>query len=170
MQRQKCSIDLYVDFLIASQKQYSGLELSKVSPKAMSHDAVNRWFEPALMMFGPPDTDSPHSQQNMAWKIKLDSNDTLRRKFVTITIPQILYLGLDVPGDYHFDEETQQYIYDKELDWAEFKRVISGAGPCNMERIKRRKQAVDHGAWVMEASRAFIDKQNRRKAMAKQAS
>ena len=130
--------------------------------KKMAQDAVNRWFDNALMMFGPPDTDSPHSKQNMAWKIKLDSNDTLRKKFVNATIPQILYLGLEVPGPYTYDKKTKSYTYEKPLDWEEFKRVISGAGPCNMERIKRRKKALDDGAWVMQASEAFSKKQKSR--------
>ena len=137
--------------------------------KQMAQDAVNRWFEPSLMMFGPPDSDSLHSNQNMAWKIKLESNDALREKFVNATIPQILYLGLEVPGEYHFDEETQKYVYDTELDWAEFKRVIMGAGPCNKERIIRRKKAMDDGAWVMAASEAYAEKQAQRRAQAKQA-
>ncbi len=138
--------------------------------RKMAQDAINRWFEPALMMFGPPDTDSPHSKQNMAWKIKLESNDTLRKKFVNMTIPQILYLGLEVPGAYTYHKDAETYTYDKPLDWAEFKRVISGAGPCNMERIKRRKQAVDDGKWVMKAAEAYATKHTKAPPKIQQAS
>ena len=119
--------------------------------KAMAQDAFNRWWWPALMMFGPPDAESVHSQQSMRWRIKLNSNDELRQKFVDQTVPQAEYLGLTVPDpDLRFDEDTGHYHYGP-IDWAEFQQVLAGNGPCNADRMRTRRKAWDDGAWFRDA-------------------
>jgi ring-1,2-phenylacetyl-CoA epoxidase subunit PaaA len=132
----------------------------------MAQDAVNRWWWPSLMMFGPPDSgenaSKGHSAQNMAWGIKRHSNDDLRQRFVDMTVPQAQVLGLDLPDpDLHFDEQTQHWVFG-EIDWDEFTEVLKGNGPCNAERIERRVSAHEEGAWVREAANAYADKQARR--------
>jgi ring-1,2-phenylacetyl-CoA epoxidase subunit PaaA len=131
----------------------------------MVQDALNRWWWPSLMMFGPSDTDSKHSAQSMAWKIKRFTNDELRQKFVDATVPQAHYLGLTLPDpDLKFNEETGHWEYG-EIDWEEFSRVVAGNGPCNRERLAARRKAFDEGAWVREASLAYAEKRrNRREA------
>lgn len=120
--------------------------------KQMAQDAVNRYWWPALMMFGPSDEHSPNSAQSMAWKIKRFSNDELRQKFVDNTVPQILQLGLEVPDpDLKLNEETGHYEFG-EIDWHEFKEVIAGRGPCNHERIEARRKAWENGKWVRDAA------------------
>lgn len=122
--------------------------------KQMAQDAVNRFWWPALMMFGPSDEHSPNSAQSMAWKIKRFSNDELRQKFVDNTVPQVLQLGLEVPDpDLKFNEETGHYEFG-EIDWHEFNEVIAGRGPCNHERIEARRKAWENGKW--EIGRAHV--------------
>ena len=130
--------------------------------KAMAQDAVNRWWWPALMMFGPSDTDSTHSARSMQWKIKRFSNDDLRRKFVDQSVPQAEYLGITLPDpDLKWNEERGHYDFG-EIDWEEFFRVIAGNGPCNHERMSARIKAHEDGAWVREAALAYADKQRQR--------
>lgn len=127
--------------------------------KAMAQDALNRWWWPALMMFGPSDKDSVHSAQSFAWNIKQDSNDELRQKFVDQTVPQAEYLGLTVPDpDLKWSDEKQAYDFG-EPNWDEFFAVISGNGPCNVERLAARNKAWDDGAWFREGLEAHADKQ-----------
>ncbi len=134
--------------------------------KAMAQDALNRWWWPSLMMFGPSDRDSKHSAQSMAWKIKRFSNDELRQKFVDVTVPQAEFLGLRVPdNDLRFNEETGHYDFG-EIDWQEFHQVLAGNGPCNRQRLARRRKAHDDNAWVREAARAYADKHAADKAAA----
>jgi len=136
------------------------LELSRGSDeqKAMAQDALNRWWWPSLMMFGPNDSESKHSAQSMAWKIKRFSNDELRQKFVDVTVPQAEFLGLRVPDEeLSINEKTGHYDFG-EINWQEFYEVLAGNGPCNRQRIEKRTQAQDDGAWVREAARAYADK------------
>jgi ring-1,2-phenylacetyl-CoA epoxidase subunit PaaA len=127
--------------------------------KAMAQDAVNRWYAPSLMMFGPPDGDSPNSQQSMAWNIKRFSNDDLRQRFVDMLVPQAEALGVTLPDpDLRFNDETGHYDYG-ELDWHEFHEVLAGRGPCNGQRLAHRRQAFEDGAWVREAAAAYARKQ-----------
>ena len=126
--------------------------------KAMAQDALNRWWWPCLMMFGPPDTESQHSDQSTAWKIKRFSNDELRQKFVDATVPQAHFLGLTIPdASLHYDESSGHWVYG-EIDWDEFRQVIAGNGPCNRDRLAARRKAHDEGAWVREAALAFAAK------------
>ncbi|WP_198597961.1 1,2-phenylacetyl-CoA epoxidase subunit PaaA [Blastococcus atacamensis] len=130
--------------------------------RAMVQDAVDRWWWPSLMMFGPPDTDSPNSAQSMAWGIKRHSNDELRQRFVDMTVPQAAFLGVTLPDpDLALDPSTGRYRFGA-IDWEELKRVISGAGPCNAERIARRRAARDDNAWVTEAAIAYARKHEAR--------
>ena len=138
------------------------LELSQGTPaqKQMAQDAVDRWYWPALMMFGPADDLSPNSAQSMAWKIKRFSNDDLRQRFVGMCVPQFEALGLECPDkNLRFDEETGQWIMS-EIDWSEFEAVLAGRGPANTERLKRRREAHENGAWVRDAATAYARKQN----------
>ena len=131
--------------------------------KAMAQDALNRWWWPSLMMFGPRDADSPHSQQSMAWRIKRLSNDELRQRFVNNTVPQAEYLGITVPDpDLKWDETTQNYHFG-EINWDEFYQVVAGNGPCNKQRIAARLAAHQNGAWVREAALAYAQKQAAKK-------
>ncbi|MEO1202036.1 MAG: 1,2-phenylacetyl-CoA epoxidase subunit PaaA [Pseudomonadota bacterium] len=142
------------------------LELSRgtAEQKAMAQDALNRWWWPSLMMFGPNDKDSKHSAQSMAWKIKRFSNDELRQKFVDVTVPQADFIGLTMPDDeLEFDEETGHYTFG-EIDWQEFYDVLAGNGPCNRERLATRRKAHDDGEWVREAARAYAAKHARKAA------
>ncbi len=126
--------------------------------KAMAQDALNRFWWPSLMMFGPSDAASKHSAQSMAWKIKRFSNDELRQKFIDVTVPQAEYLGLTVPDDkLRFNEETGHYEHS-DIDWQEFFDVISGNGPCNEQRMTKRRKAQNDGAWVREAAKAYAAK------------
>ena len=129
--------------------------------KAMAQDALNRWWWPALMMFGPHDSDSTHGEQSMQWKIKRFSNDELRQKFVDATVPQAEFLGLRVPDDgLRYDEATGHYTFG-EPDWDEFAAVLRGEGPCNAQRMAHRRRAHDDGAWVREAAEAHAAKRRR---------
>ena len=134
--------------------------------KAMAQDALNRWWWPVLMMFGPSDKDSQHTDKSMRWKIKRFTNDELRQKFVDATVPQGHYLGLSFPDkDLKFNEATKHWEYG-DIDWAEFKRVISGDGPCNRQRMKQRQDATENGAWVRAAALAYADKRKARREAA----
>jgi ring-1,2-phenylacetyl-CoA epoxidase subunit PaaA len=134
------------------------LSRGSAAQKEMAQDALNRWWWPSLMMFGPSDASSTHSAQSMAWKIKRFSNDELRQKFVDVTVPQAEYLGLRVPDDdLEFDAESGHYRFG-EIDWQEFHDVLKGFGPCNEQRLARRRAAHDDGAWVREAARAWAAK------------
>jgi ring-1,2-phenylacetyl-CoA epoxidase subunit PaaA len=129
-----------------------------VEQKAMAQDALNRWWWPCLMMFGPPDSRSQHSDSSMRWKIKRFSNDALRQKFVDATVPQGLHLGLTFPDpDLRFDEAAGHWTFGA-IDWDEFRRVLAGDGPCNRERLAARREAHDAGAWVREAADAWAAK------------
>ena len=132
--------------------------------KKMAQDALNRWWWPSVMMFGPPDGNSPNSAQSMAWKIKRHSNDELRQRFIDMTVPQADFLGLHIPDDdLRFNEETGHYEIG-EIDWDEFMRVIKGQGPCNADRLNARRKAHEEGAWVREAATAFAEKRAARKS------
>jgi ring-1,2-phenylacetyl-CoA epoxidase subunit PaaA len=121
---------------------------------AMAQDAVDRWWWPSVMMFGPPDSESPHSEQSMAWGIKRFSNDELRQRFIDISVPQSEVLGLSLPDpELRWNEAKGHYDFGP-IDWNEFKRVLSGDGPCNRQRLARRVQSHDDGAWVREAAAA----------------
>jgi ring-1,2-phenylacetyl-CoA epoxidase subunit PaaA len=124
----------------------------------MAQDAVDRWWWPSLMMFGPPDDQSPNSAQSMAWKIKRFSNDELRQKFVDMTVPQADVLGLRLPDpDIRWDENGGHYSFG-EIDWREFFAVLKGDGPCNAQRMAHRVRAHTDGAWVREAATAYAEK------------
>ncbi len=132
--------------------------------KQMAQDAVNRFWWPALMMFGPSDDHSPNSAQSMAWKIKRFSNDELRQKFVDNTVPQVLQIGLEVPDpDLRFNEETGHYEFG-EINWDEFYAVLNGQGPCNYERIEARRKAWEGGKWVRDAAAIYAQKQAQKHA------
>jgi ring-1,2-phenylacetyl-CoA epoxidase subunit PaaA len=126
--------------------------------KAMAQDAVDRWWWPSLMMFGPPDEQSTHSAQSMAWKIKRFSNDDLRQKFVDMTVPQSEALDLTLPDpEIHWNAERGHYDFG-EIDWTEFNEVLKGNGPCNQQRMEHRRRAHAEGAWVREAAAAYAAK------------
>ncbi|WP_339717204.1 1,2-phenylacetyl-CoA epoxidase subunit PaaA [uncultured Sneathiella sp.] len=134
--------------------------------RAMAQDALNRWWWPTLMMFGPNDSNSANSAQSMKWKIKRQSNDELRQKFIDATVPQAEYLGLTVPDDkLKWNEERGAYDFG-EIDWNEFKAVVSGNGLCNRERLKARIDAHEGGKWVRDAALAYAAKKAARKAEA----
>jgi len=127
--------------------------------RAMVQDAVNRWWWPCLMMFGPPDDQSPNSAQGMRWGIKRVSNDTLRQKFVDAAVDQARVLGVTLPDpDLQWNEERQHWDFGA-IDWSEFYRVVAGQGPCNQERLAMRVSAWDEGAWVRDAATAYARKQ-----------
>ena len=127
--------------------------------KAMAQDAINRWWWPSVMMFGPPDDASVHSAQSMAWKIKIYSNDVLRQKFVDQCVPQADYLGLTLPdADIKWNEARGHYDFG-DIDWAEFYAVLKGDGPCNAERLAARRKAWDDGRWFRDGLMAHAEKQ-----------
>ena len=126
--------------------------------KDMAQDALNRFWYPSLMMFGPSDKDSVHSAQNMAWKIKINTNDELRQKFVDQTVPQAKYLGLTIP-DGHLTWNEEKGCHDfSEPDWSEFFEVLKGNGPCNKERMGARVKAWEDGAWFRDGLMAHAEK------------
>ena len=134
--------------------------------REMAQDAINRWYAPSLMMFGPPDDDSPNSKQSMAWNIKRFSNDELRSRFVGMIVEQVKVLGLTLPDDQiRYNEDTKQWEHAP-LDWDEFKEVLAGRGPCNAQRLARRREAHENGAWVREAAAAYAAKQARKTEVA----
>jgi len=142
------------------------LSRGTAAQRAMAQDALNRWWWPSLMMFGPSDRDSVHSAQSMRWKIKRVSNDDLRQKFVDATVPQAQFLGLTVPDpDLRLDDVTGHHHFG-DLPWHEFHEVLKGNGPCNRERLATRRAAHDEGAWVREAALAYSRKQQARQSRA----
>ena len=171
----RCSYGPYARAMVRICKEESfhqrqGFEImltlcrGSTAQKAMAQDALNRWWWPSLMMFGPGDADSKHSAQSMAWKIKRFSNDELRQKFVDVTVPQAEFLGIQVPdGDLKFNAQTGHYEFG-EIDWQEFFDVLAGNGPCNRQRLEKRQRAHDEGAWVREAAQAYAEKHAQRAA------
>ena len=144
------------------------MALAKGTPeqKAMAQDALNRWWWPSLMMFGPSDAESVNSAQSSAWRIKLFSNDELRQRMVDQTVPQAEYLGLTVPDpDLKWNAERGSYDFGA-IDWAEFYDVLKGNGPCNRERLRTRVKAWDDGEWFRDALVAHADKQAAKKMVA----
>ena len=134
--------------------------------KRMAQDALNRFWYPALMMFGPSDKESVHSAQSMAWKIKMNTNDELRQKFVDETVPQAEYLGLTVPDpDLKWNDERGHYDFS-EPDWSEFFDVLKGNGPCNADRMEARQQAWAEGQWVRDGLMAHARKRAARRVAA----
>ena len=132
--------------------------------KKMAQDALNRWWWPSIMMFGPPDDNSPNTELSMRYRIKRFTNDELRQKFVDVTVEQTRILGLEVPDkDLKWNEERGHYDYG-EINWDEFWNVVKGNGPCNKQRLATRKKAWDDGAWVRDAALANAQKRKERKA------
>lgn len=132
--------------------------------KAMCQDAINRWWWPSLMMFGPHDSESTNSEQSMKWKIKRKSNDELRQNFVDMCAEQVKILGMKIPDDkLKWNEERMHYDFG-EINWDEFWKVVKGNGPCNKERLDARKKAWEEGEWVREAASAYAEKRKNRKA------
>jgi ring-1,2-phenylacetyl-CoA epoxidase subunit PaaA len=136
------------------------IRLARGTPrqKAMVQDAINRWWWPTLMMFGPPDHDSPNTPVLMRWGIKTRTNDELRQTFVDQVVPELHDLGLSVPDPgLRYDEETGHWVTGP-IDWDEFWRVVRGEGPCNRERLEARRKAHDEGAWVRQALAEYARK------------
>ncbi|MBX0289054.1 1,2-phenylacetyl-CoA epoxidase subunit A [Hymenobacter sp. HSC-4F20] len=130
--------------------------------KAMAQEALNRWWWPTLMMFGPKDSESPNTEQSMKWRIKRFTNDELRQKFVDMMVPQAEFLGLTIPDpELKWNEAKQGYDFG-DVDWAEFWDVVKGNGPCSRERLQARVQAHEEGAWVREAALAHAEKRKQR--------
>ncbi len=124
----------------------------------MCQDAINRWWWPSLMMFGPKDSESTNSDQSMKWKIKRKSNDELRQNFVDMIAEQIKVLGMKLPDEnLKWNEERKHYDFG-EINWDEFWAVVKGNGPCNKQRLEARQKAHDEGAWVREAATAYANK------------
>ncbi len=141
------------------------MKLAQGSPeqKAMAQESLDRFWQPVLMMFGPPDSESQNTDQSTRWKIKRFTNDELRQKFVDATVPQAEFLGLTIPDpDLKWNEDKQGYDFGP-IDWDEFWRVVKGKGPMNRQRVEARQKAWDDGAWVREAALAHAEK---RRAMA----
>ncbi|HEY1969010.1 MAG TPA: 1,2-phenylacetyl-CoA epoxidase subunit PaaA [Pseudonocardia sp.] len=165
----RCSYGPYARAMIRVCKEESfhqrqGFELLMTmmrgteAQREMVREATDRWWWPSLMMFGPPDGDSPNTEQSMAWGIKRHTNDELRQRFVDMTVPQAAALGVTLPDpDLRWNEQRQRHDYG-EPDWSEFKAVISGAGPCNAQRVEHRRRAHEGGAWVREAAAAYAEK------------
>ena len=165
----RCSYGPYARAMIRICKEESfhqrqGFEIMTVmaqgapAQQSMAQDALNRWWWPSLMMFGPPDAQSPHTAESVRWKIKLLTNDQLRQRFIDQTVPQADYLRLTIPdSDLKWNEETGHYDFG-EIDWTEFYNVIKGNGPCNTQRLLTRRQAHADGAWVREAANAYAQK------------
>jgi len=141
------------------------LTLSKGSEvqRKMAQDALNRFWWPSLMMFGPPDAESPNTENSVRWRIKRFTNDELRQKFVDVTVEQAKILGLSIPDkDLKWNEERGHYDFGTP-NWVEFKNVVKGNGPCNKQRLETRKKAWDDGKWVRDAASAYAAKRNARK-------
>ncbi|HAE31375.1 MAG TPA: 1,2-phenylacetyl-CoA epoxidase subunit A [Flavobacteriales bacterium] len=141
------------------------MTLAQGSPeqKEMAQDALNRWWWPSLMMFGPTDDESPNTAQSIRWRVKRHTNDQLRQEFIDMTVPQAEYLGLTIPDpDLKWNEEKGVYDFGA-IDWEEFWHVVKGNGPCNKDRIRTRKAAKDNGEWVREAANAYAQKKKERK-------
>jgi ring-1,2-phenylacetyl-CoA epoxidase subunit PaaA len=165
----RCSYGPYARAMIRICKEESfhqrqGFEIMTVmalgtpAQRRMAQDALDRWWWPSLMMFGPPDSQSQHTAESVRWKIKLLTNDQLRQRFIDQTKPQADYLELTIPDpDLKWNEETGHYDFG-EIDWTEFYNVIKGYGPCNTQRLRARRQAQADGAWVREAAMAYAQK------------
>lgn len=126
--------------------------------REMVQEATNRWWWPSLMMFGPPDGDSPNTAQSMAWKIKRHTNDELRQRFVDMTVPQAGKLGVTLPDpELAWHAERESYDFG-EIDWSEFKNVLKGNGPCNAQRVEHRRRAHEDNAWIREAAAAHAER------------
>ena len=170
----RCSYGPYARAMVRVCKEESfhqrqGFEIMTVlaqgtpEQKAMAQDALNRFWWPALMMFGPNDDESKHSKQSMKWKIKRLSNDDLRQQFVDVTVPQAELIGLTIPDpDLKWNEERGHYDFGT-INWDEFWQVVEGNGPCNHDRIKARREAKEKGMWVREAALAHAEKRAARK-------
>jgi ring-1,2-phenylacetyl-CoA epoxidase subunit PaaA len=168
----RCSYGPYARAMIRICKEESfhqrqGYELlmtmmrGTAAQREMVQDATNRWWWPSLMMFGPPDAESPNTAQSMAWKIKRHTNDELRQRFVDMAAPQADALGVRLPDpELRWNAERAHYDFGA-VDWEEFRRVISGNGPCNAERVENRRKAHEGGAWVREAAAAYAAKKAR---------
>ncbi len=142
----------------------AGLANGTPEQKELAQDSLNRWWWPALMMFGPSDENSKHTAQSIKWKIKRETNDELRQKFVDVTVPQAEMIGLVIPDkDLKWNEEKQGYDYG-EINWDEFMNVIQGNGPCNKQRLDARRNAKESGMWVREAATAYAEKRQAKKA------
>ncbi|MCB1463393.1 MAG: 1,2-phenylacetyl-CoA epoxidase subunit A [Nitratireductor sp.] len=177
VQLQKTSYGPYSRAMIRICKEESfhqrqGYEIMSVlasgteEQKAMAQDALDRWWWPSLMMFGPNDADSAHSAESMKWKIKRESNDELRQRFVDRTVQQAETIGLTVPDpDLKWNEERGHYDFGP-IDWDEFWNVVKGNGPCNRDRMKARREAHENGRWVREAAAAHAAKKAARKTAA----
>ena len=130
--------------------------------RAMVQESVDRWWWPSLMMFGPPDSDSPNTEQSMRWRVKRHTNDELRQRFVDMTVPQAEALGVTLPDpDLRWNPERGRYDFGQP-DWVEFKEVVGGRGPCNAERLAHRRAAHENGAWVREAAAVSAAKRRER--------
>ncbi len=138
------------------------LAAGSAEQKAMAQDALNRWWWPSLMMFGPHDAESAHTQQSMQWKIKRQSNDELRQKFVDQTAVQAAHIGLVIPDPLLKWNESRGHYDFGPIDWDEFNRVLAGHGPCNRARLAARRKAHEDGEWVRDAMLAHADKQRAR--------
>ena len=134
------------------------LARGSAAQRAMAQDALNRWWWPSLMMFGPSDAHSVHTAQSMRWKIKRFTNDELRQKFIDVTVPQAQFLGLTVPDPKLRWEEAAEHYVPGPIDWSEFHAVLKGEGPCNRERLAARREAHESGRWVREAAAAYAEK------------
>ncbi|MEY9929456.1 ring-1,2-phenylacetyl-CoA epoxidase subunit PaaA [Catenulispora sp. GP43] len=166
---QRCSYGPYARAMVRICKEESfhqrqGFELlydlAHGTPEqhAMAQDALDRWWWPSLMMFGPPDAESSHSAQSMAWRIKRHSNDELRQRFVDISVPQAEALGLTIPDpDLRWNEERGHHDFGV-IDWTEFQEILAGNGPCNRQRVATRVQAHEDGEWVRQAALAYAAK------------
>jgi ring-1,2-phenylacetyl-CoA epoxidase subunit PaaA len=163
----RCSYGPYARAMVRicreeSFHQRQGFEIMTVlsrgteAQKTMAQDALDRWWWPTLMMFGPPDEESVHNDRSMRWKVKRFTNDEFRQKFVDMTVPQAHFLGL-VPPDPELTFDGEHWRYGQP-DWAEFKRVLNGDGPCNRDRLAARRTAHDDGRWVREAAVAHAEK------------
>ncbi|MBL4716780.1 MAG: 1,2-phenylacetyl-CoA epoxidase subunit A [Bacteroidia bacterium] len=132
--------------------------------KEMAQDSLDRWWWPSIMMLGPTDKDSPNSKDLMNWKIKMQSNDTIRQRFIDRTVPQAEVLGLKIPDpDLKWNEERRSYDFG-EIDWEEFFNVINGKGPMNKERLQARRDAEKNGRWVREAANTYYKKRKEQAA------
>jgi len=173
----RCSYGPYARAMVRICKEESfhqrqGFEImltlasGSAAQRAMAQDALNRWWWPSIMMFGPSDADSKHTAQSMRWKIKRFTNDELRQKFIDITAPQAHFLGLTIPDPaLRWDEAAQHYLIGP-IDWDEFHAVLKGNGPCNRERLEARRAAHEAGGWVREAAAAHAAKERSRQTEA----
>ena len=176
----RCSYGPYARAMVRVCKEESfhqrqGYEIMTVlckgseEQKTMAQDALNRWWWPSLMMFGPNDADSTHSELSMRWKIKRFSNDELRQRFVDMTVPQAELLGLTIPDkDLKYNEAKKGYDFGT-INWDEFWEVVKGNGPCNEERLRARVEAHEKGQWVRDAAVAYAQKQKEKSSLSKTA-